>query len=112
MNKGDTLDIILDYQVNGEDITERQFDEIELQLEKEKDCWQVKLLLSKGDIVWDAELNKYVARLNQEDTFKFINLKSIKYQLRLLDGHNVFSSEISSFAIGDVLSRKVLDGNG
>ena len=35
INKGDTIDIVLDYQYDGKDITEGQFDEIEFQLIRE-----------------------------------------------------------------------------
>lgn len=109
MNKGDTLDITLNYQVNGEDITEDMFDEVELQLEFEKNSNQIKLLKSEGGITWDDSIKKYVTHLTQSDTFKFSQVGKVRYQLRVLEEGNVYSSEIGSFEIGDVLSRKILE---
>ena len=107
MNKGDTLDIILSYQVDGTDFQKDQFQEIELQFENQYDSSKyVKLLLSNGDITWDDELGKYVTGLTQEQTFRLSPVCT--YQLRVMLDDVVISSDIGEIEIGPTLSRKVL----
>lgn len=107
MNKGDTLDIVIDYTIDGEAFAKDQFQEIELQFENQYDSSKyVKLLLSNGDITWDEEAGKYVTALTQEQTFRLSPV--CNYQLRVMAGDIVVSSEIGSMTMGDTLSRKVL----
>ena len=107
MNKGDTLRLILDISYKGKDFEEGQFDEIELQLNRENfGKYNVKKLLSKGEIVWDSDLKKYVTYIDQEDCFKFPN--KVEYQVRCMNDGSVVSSNIGAFFIGDTLSRQVL----
>lgn len=107
MNKGDTLDIVIDYTIDGDAFTKDQFQEIELQFENQYDSSKyVKLLLSNGDITWDEEAGKYVTALTQEQTFRLS--PACNYQLRVLVDDVVVSSEIGTMTIGDTLSRKVL----
>ena len=66
MNKGDTLRLILDFPVNGKDITKDQFDELELQINPESfGKYFVKLLKSKGELFWSDEFSKYVTRFQE-----------------------------------------------
>lgn len=107
MNKGDTLDIVIDYTIDGDAFTKDQFQEIELQFENQYDSSKyVKLLLSNGDITWDEEVGKYVTALTQEQTFRLS--PACNYQLRVLVDDIVVSSEIGTMTIGDTLSRTVL----
>lgn len=107
MNKGDTLRLILDFSVAGKEITEDQFDEIELQLNPESyGKYNIKLLKSKGEIAWDSELNKFVGFITQENSFKLSDHN--EYQLRCYMNGSVISSNIGHFCLGDVLSRMVI----
>lgn len=107
MNNGDTLDIIIDYQIDGEPFEEGQFQEIELQFENQYDSSKyVKLLLSAGDITWDSDLGKYTTKLTQEQSFRLS--PSCSYQLRVMLDDVVVSSEIGEMDVGPTLSRKVL----
>ncbi len=107
MNKGDTIRLILDYSVNDEPLAEGQFDDLELQLNKESfGKFNIKKLLSRNDIVWDQDLGKYVCYLSQEESIKLPN--RVDYQLRCYDGDSVVSSCISQFCIGDILSKEIL----
>ncbi len=113
-NKGDTLRLILNYQLNGEDLEKDYFDDIELQLNSQSGRNSVKLLYSLGEIIFDDELSKYVVYLSQEQTFKLkqnqLNEDSdVEYQLRVLLNSTVVSSDIGTFTIGPVLSKKVLE---
>ena len=114
INKGDTLQLILNYQLNGSDLEQDYFDDIELQLNSQSGRNSVKLLYSLGEIVWDSEKNKYVVYLSQEQTFKLkqnqLNEDSdVEYQLRVLLNSAVVSSDVGTFTIGPVLSKKVLE---
>lgn len=107
MNKGDTIRLILDYSINEDPIEEGQFDDLELQLNRDSfGKFHLKKLLSQGDIIWDTDLGKYVCYLSQEETFKLPN--QVEYQLRCYDDNSVISSGIGRFCIGDTLSKEVL----
>ncbi len=107
MNKGDSIRLVLDFSVNGKEIEQEQFEEIELQLNKEGyGRYYVKLLLSQGDMEWDEELSKYVAFLPQEETLRLPEI--VNYQLRCYKDDTVISSDIGHFHLGDVLSRRIL----
>lgn len=99
-NQGDTGYIELAYTINGEPITEGQFDEIEFYLGKSR------YLLSEGDIVWDEDLGSYCVFINQDDTLR---LKSpMSYQLRLRHGRDVISTNIERRAIGLSISKEII----
>lgn len=109
MNKGDSISFALDFLMDYEPLQRDAYSEIELQFNEEGGTRKnIKLLLSKGQITWDEDLEKYVAKLSQEETFKFPDITS--YQLRILDKdtNEVYSSEIGYIRIGDVLSNMVL----
>ena len=115
--EGDTTILMLDYQLNGEDLTENTYDEMELQLNPQSSFNSVKKLLSKNEITWstvyyeeDGETKTftgYVVELSQQDTFKLRDGKT-SAQLRIMLDGNVGSSEISIFDIGNTLSTEVL----
>lgn len=115
--EGDTTILMLDYQLNGENLTENTYDEIELQLNPQNSFNSVKKLLSKGGITWstvyyeeDGETKTftgYVVELSQQDTFKLRDGKT-SAQLRIMLDGEVGSSEISIFNIGNTLSTEVL----
>ncbi len=107
MNKGDSIRLVLDFSVNGKEIEQDQFEEIELQLNNEGySRYNVKFLLSQGDMEWDEELSKYVVLLPQEETLKLPG--TVEYQLRCYKDGTVISSNIGRFCLGDILSRRVL----
>ena len=107
MNKGDSIRLVLDYSVNAKEIEKDQFEEIELQLNKESfGKYHIKLLLSRGEIECDDEIKKYVAFLPQEESYKLPN--KVDYQLRCYDNGSVISSNIGFFFLGDILSKEML----
>lgn len=114
-NKGDTLQLTLNYTINGTPLEKDAYDEIELQLNSQTNRNSVKLLMSEGDIGYDVSTSKYVVFLSQAQTFKLkqneLNEDSdIEYQIRILIGTKVISSDIGTFILGPVLSKKVLGG--
>ena len=118
MNRGDTSYLMLNYTINGDPLIEGGYEEIELQLNSERNFANVKKLLSKGDIHWGTvdytdnegqpqSFTGYYARLSQEETFK-LNDGSVHAQIRVLLNGDVGSSAIEDFRLGQVLSEKVL----
>ena len=98
MNQGDALYIALDYKVNGNRITENQFDEIEFYIGDNR------YLLSEGQIVWNSDDGKYFVFVNQIETFK-LQRNPIEYQIRLRKGTEVISSPIEKLDIGKSISK-------
>ena len=118
MRRGDTFCLMLNVKVNGEDMTQGAYDEIELQINKESSSKSIKKLLSDGDIVWDTVtyLNKnnvtetftgYVAYFDQDETFK-LNAGQSQMQVRVEKDGQVGSSDEDMLTLGNVLSSKVL----
>jgi len=117
MNRGDTISLMLDYQVNGSPLEEGAYDELELQINNQNSAKAIKKLLSEGTIAWrtinyvDGGVEKtftgYVAELDQEETFKLSAGQSM-VQLRVKIGNQVGSSGNSMFTLGAVLSTRVL----
>lgn len=99
-NRGDTIDITLAYTINGEPITEGQFDEIEVYVGENR------YTLTGGDIVWDNEQEMYTIFIDQEDSFKLTT--KTEYQTRFKIGVNVISSKIKYIPIGKTLSNEVI----
>ena len=99
MNQGDALYIALDYKVNGESITENQFDEIEFCIGENR------YLLSEGQIVWNEDAQKYYIFVNQLETFK-LQRNPIEYQLRLRKGEEVISTPVEKLTVGKTISTK------
>ena len=117
MNRGDTVSLMLDYQVNGSPLEEGAYSEMELQINNENSSKAIKKLLSDGGIAWKTinyenngsteTFTGYVAELSQEETFKLSAGQSM-VQLRIRIGNQVGSSESSMFMLGAVLSTKVI----
>ena len=117
MNRGDTVALMLNYQVNGSPLVQGGYDEIELQINKQSTDKSIKKLLSKGEIVWKTinyvkdgateSFTGYVANLSQEETFLLAAGQSM-VQLRVKIGDQVGSSENSMFNLGAVLSSEVI----
>ena len=120
LRRGDTFCIMLEYQVNGEDLVEGAYQEIELQINYDKSAKNsIKKLLSANDITWETVTYKdeidgtektftgYVVHLNQDETFMLSSGNST-CQLRIKMDDEVGSSETSDFKLGDTLSSKVL----
>lgn len=118
-NRGDTVYLILNYEINGKVLEEGAYDEIELQINSQGSYNSVKKLLSDGSIRWGTveyvdENNEtqsftgYFVFLTQEETFKLGTNKS-NVQLRVKIGENVGSSAISDVVIGNTLSKRVLN---
>lgn len=117
-NEGDTAVLMLNYKLNGEDLVENAYDEIELQINSQTNFYSLKKLLSAGDIEWgtvvydvddqEQTFTGYVAHLTQEETFK-LKKGTWQAQLRILVNGEVGSSGISALDIGDALSTKVLE---
>lgn len=104
MNRGDTIQFVLDFTINGEPLVNGAYDEIEIQLNKQSAQNGIKLLLSEGRIVWDGE--HYVASLTQKESMKLSS--SSEYQVRISMNGMVISSDIEQFEIGNVLSSRIL----
>lgn len=106
-NRGDTIMITLDYTLDDVPLKKDAYDEIELQIGKDGIRNSVKLLMSKGEIKYDTKINKYVAFLDQEATFKL--REDSCYQLRIKVGaETVASTDVEPFDLGTVLSNREL----
>ena len=97
---GNTLDILLDYTVDGEAITEGSCDELEFTF------GESRYTLTGGGIVWSAYDSAYMVSLTQEETFALPDV--VKYQLRVKKGNKVGGSDISYLNVDDSLSQEVL----
>lgn len=99
-NKGDTINIYLNYTLDGNPILEGDLDEIEFTIGSNR------YTLTGGDIVWDDNASLYMVKMPQQDTF---NLKSTtRYQLRVRQGDDVGSTDVEEADLGDVLSKVVI----
>ncbi len=99
-NQGDTLDITLDYTINGEPLTNGLCDEIEVSIGNKQ------YTLTNGDIVWNSELEKYTLFVGQEDTFALGRIAP--YQVRFRIGTKVASVPICKLIIGGSISTQVI----
>lgn len=99
-NKGDTINIYLNYTLDGNPILEGDLDEIEFTMGSHR------YTLTDGDIVWDDNAQLYMVKMPQEDTF---DLKSTtRYQLRVRKDNDVGSTDVEESELGDVLSKVVI----
>lgn len=99
-NRGDTIDISLAYTVNGEPITEGQFDEIEVYIGENR------YTLTDGTVVWDDGQEMYTVFVDQEESFKLTT--KTEYQVRFRMGTQVISSKVKYMPMGKVLSNEVI----
>lgn len=100
MNKGDTLQIILDYMIDGTPIEEMDLDEIEFTIGAKS------FKLTDDDITVDEGTGKYVLQLDQEDTFSLGG--TADYQVRFRKGEKVTSTDIAEIKFGRSLSTEVI----
>ena len=104
---------MLDYQVNGRNLVNGAYEEIEFQINNDSTAKSIKKLLSNGEIEWKritydgGVFTGYVVYLNQEETFSLREGEST-VQLRIKMGGEVGSSEESEFSLGSVLSSRVI----
>lgn len=112
MRTGDTITLMLKYNLNGVPLQQNAYDEIELQLNKDSGSKSLKKLLSQGDIVWDtvsvgnSSFEGYIVNLTQEETFALGN--TIQAQLRIKKDGEVGSSDETEIDLDSVLSSKIL----
>ena len=113
-NRGDTLCLLLKYQLNGEDLVEGAYDEMEFQINNANSQRAIKKLYSKGEIKWGTVVEDngdtftgYLVDLDQNETFTLVTGPST-VQLRIKKNDDVGSSAESTFKLGPVLSNKVL----
>lgn len=107
MNRGDTANISLDISIDDAPIAEGYADDIEVTFNPNQSPYCVMKSLKNGGISWDAESAKYVMRLAQSDTFK-LRTGENGWQVRLLIGDDVMSSDIQTIEIGPVNSASIL----
>ena len=96
MNSGDTIEILLNYTIDGQPIRQGDFDEIEFSI------GTMRYTLTGGDIVWDSEQNAYIVNLPQKDTLALAGTNP--YQTRLKKDGKVVSSGIKIIKIGESIS--------
>jgi len=113
MRQGDTITLLLNFQMNGEDLVQGAYQEMELQINKEGKERALKKLLSNGDIVWQTvqlsngdTFTGYVVHLGQSETFNIGS--SLTCQLRIKKDDEVGSSAQTSINLDSVLSTTVL----
>ncbi len=113
MRQGDTITLLLNYQLNGEDLVEGAYDEIELQINKEGNSKAIKKLLSKGEITWETvtlstgeQYTGYLVRLTQNETFTVGS--SLSCQLRIKKDNEVGSSSQTMINSDAILSTQIL----
>ncbi len=98
--RGDTVDITLNFAVDGQTVTEGMLDEIQYTL-GEKDY-----LLSRGEVYWDDNSGMYHVFIPQADTFA-LKLTTIQ-QIRIRMGTTVGSTDQLEVEIGDTKTRRVI----
>lgn len=112
MRIGDTICLMLNYQLNGEPLVEGAYEEIELQINKQGSSKSMKKLLSNGDIKWDTveyngeEFTGYVVHLTQQETFDLGSY--LQCQIRIKMDGEVGASGINDINLDEVLSEQVL----
>lgn len=100
MNKGDTIEIVLAYTVDGEPLAQGDFDEIEFSIGTKR------YTLTHEDITWDGDLGAYTLFIGQADSFAIGGQAS--YQVRFKKGSKVVSSNIQHLVLGGTISKKVI----
>lgn len=100
-NRGDTMELILDYVVDGIPLEEYEPAEIEFSIGPKR------YTLTDGDITIDEDTGKYMVFVSQEDTFAMSN-NVTEYQLRVKKGIEVGSESIQRIPIGRTISKEIL----
>lgn len=110
MNRGDSFNLYLDYQLNDVPLAPSEnIEDIEFTISSNGSCCcedtsdKVQFYLSKNEIIYDDEQQMYYARLTQSQSFKFG--RNISYQMRIMfTNGDVYSSNEERAFIGDTLS--------
>ena len=102
MNKrGDTIKIILDYSYNGEPIEDGTFDDIVFQVNEEGSEGAYTFKTSDSTITTDADSGKYCVQFDQTKSLTLP--RTIKYQLTIKSSSEVYSSDIGSMTLDELL---------
>ena len=117
MNRGDTVTLMLNYQINGEPLVKDAYEEMELQINKDSSQRAMRKTLSGGDIKWETltfynegveeTFEGYTVHLSQSESFTLVSGQS-QVQLRIKKNGEVGSSSQSNFVLGDSLSTQIL----
>lgn len=99
-NNGDTLQLLLDYTVNGDPLEEYEPDEIEFCIGDNR------FLLSDGTVSIDEATGKYSVSVSQSESFLLSALTW--YQIRIRKGTEVISSGMDKLNIGPSISDEVV----
>ena len=113
MRQGDTITLLLDYQLNGVPLNDvGDIQEMELQINKQGGSKAIKKLLSSGEIekgtleTTNGTYTGYYVRLSQSETFSLG--ASLSCQLRVKKDDEVGSSSQTMINSDAVLSTQVL----
>ena len=107
MNRGDAQVVVLDIRVNKRLATTDDFTEIEVTFNPELKGHSIRKLMSKGDIFWDDEMQRFCFFITQEETFS-LHPGDNTWQLRAMYGDVVVSTVVSTVYIGCTNSKHVL----
>lgn len=101
MNKGDTIDITLDYTIDGIPIEDYGLDEIEFCLGEKR------YTLTGEDFDTDPVTGKLRIFIDQQAAFD-LGTGAIPYQVRFRKGDVVTSTNIAKLSLGSIISTKVI----
>ena len=101
MNRGDTIDITLDYTIDGTPIEDADLDEIEFSIGTKR------YTLSGEDFTTDPVTGKYKLFIDQADAFA-LGRSALQYQVRFRKGDIVISTDIDKLIIGATISTTVI----
>ena len=101
MNKGDTIDITLDYTIDGTPIEDAALDEIEFSIGSKR------YTLTNEDFTIDPVTGKYKLFIDQTDAFA-LGGSSLQYQVRFRKGDVVVSTNIDKLILGGTISSVVI----
>lgn len=100
-NWGDTLDIILDYTIDGVPIEDADLDEMEFSIGPKR------YTLAGEDFTIDPVTGKYRLFISQTDSFA-LGKAPIPYQFRCRKGENVGSTDKEYMYPGETISQEVI----
>ena len=114
MRQGDTITLLLDYQLNGVPLNDVVgIQEMELQINKQGGNKAIKKLLSEGGITRETvtlsdgtTFTGYIVRLSQSETFSVGS--NLSCQLRIKKDNEVGSSSQTMIDSDAILSTQVL----
>lgn len=100
MNKGDTVNVILDFTLDGEPIKPGDFDEIEFTFGNKQ------YTLTDGGVTFDAEEGVFKVFISQADSLALPDV--FEYQVRFKKGIDVYSTRTQKAVLGKTLSSTVI----